>query len=369
MNIRNIIPFNITARPSAFGLDISDSSIKIAYLEKKRQAFDLKSFSRIPIAEGIVKEGEIKKEKELIKAIRKCIDTTKGDPIKTIYTTCSLSEQHTFLKLVQLPKMKIKEVQEAIKWEAEANIPLSLEEVYLDWQIVSDKKDSDHLNVLINAAPRKLVDKYLDTLRAADIEPVLFEIESLATARSLIEKGWAPKPVLIIDIGAIRTSFIIFAEKCVRFTSSASISNQQMIGDIVGKLKISPEEAQSLKFKIGLDKRKKQGEVFSALLPSLVKLVNQIKDYITFYKDQIHKTGEAQEDISKIILCGGGAYLKGLSQYLSGRLKIPVTLGTPWVNILKAPIKKIPGIPHKESLAYSTVLGLALKGVDMKFWE
>ena len=366
MRFKDIIPFNISARPSAFGLDISDSSIKVVQLRKKGKNFDLKSFNRIPIPEGIIKEGEVKQEKKLIEIIKKSIDKVKGEPIKTPYAVCSLPEQNTFLKIIQLPEMKIKEAKEAIKWETEANIPLSLEEVYLDWRTISNKQDVDHLNILINAAPQKMVDKYLRVLRSADIEPVVFEIESVATARSLIKNELTPKPVLIIDIGSTRTSFIIFVENSIRFTSSISVANQEMINNIVKKLDVSQEDAQSLKFKIGLDKKKKQGEVFNALLPSLVKLVNQIKDYVAFYKEHIQKANGSQQEISKIILCGGGAYLKGFPQYLSGRLKIPVSLGNPWINILKLPLKKIPDIPHRESLAYATVLGLALRGIEVK---
>ena len=364
MKFKDIISFNVSARPSAFGLDISDFSIKIAQLEKKNKGFKLKSFNRVTFPEGIIKGGEIEKEKELIELIRRSIDRVKGEPIKTPYAVCSLSEQCSFVKIIQLPKMGIKEVKEAVKWEAEANIPLSLEEVYLDWQVISNENDPDHLNILINAVPKKLVDKYLRVLRAVDIEPVVFEIESVATARSLIKEDGSSKPVLIIDLGSNRTSFIIFAENNLRFTSSISISNQQMITDIAKKLRVNEEEAQLLKFKIGLDKSKKQGEVFNALLPCLVKLVNQIKDYITFYKDQGQKAKVPQEDISKIILCGGGANLNGLPQYLSGRLKVPVVLGNPWINIFKTPPKEVPGISREESLAYATALGLALRGTN-----
>jgi type IV pilus assembly protein PilM len=273
--------------------------------------------------------------------------------------------------------MKLSELREAIKWETEANIPLSLEEVYLDWQIIKPvEKHLNHFDVLINAAPKELVDRYLKTLRAAGIEPVVFEIESVATARSLIKNERAPQPVLIIDLGFSRTSFIIFSGDTIRFTSSVPISNQQMINDVAKKLNINQKEAQELKFKVGLSRE--QRKLFNALLPSLVKLANQIKDYIAFYKEHVHKIKDLplekksqQADISNIILCGGGAYLKGLSKYFSDHLKVPLSMGNPWINILptkkgKLQTKKIPPIPHSESLAYSTVLGLALRGTEIK---
>lgn len=358
MRVKDIILSDIYKKPGAFGLDISDFSIKIAQLEKRGNGFRLKSFNRTAVPEGIIEEGEIKKEKELIAILKKAIGEVKGEQIKTPYAVCSLPEQHGFVKIIQLPKMKLEEAKEAIKWEAEANIPLSLEEVYLDWQIISSKEEK-HLNVLINAVPRALADEYLEVLRAADIEPVVFEIESVATARSLIKDGLSPQPVMLIDLGFARTSFIIFIGSALCFTSSSLLSNQKMISGITEKLKISRKEAQRLKFKIGLNKKSKKGNVFNALIPDLTELVNQIEKYLAFHKEHIHKI-DHQSDISKIILCGGGAYLKGLPQYLSAQLNIPVVLGDAWVNISSKGDKKF-----KDPLAYSTVLGLALRGMHL----
>ena len=67
--------------------------------------------------------------------------------------------------------------------------------------------------------------------------------------------------------------------------------------------------------------------------------------------------------ISKILLCGGGANLKGLPETLSSAVKIPVSVGNPWVNVLPNAIKEVPGLSFKESVSYSTAFGLALRGI------
>ena len=95
------------------------------------------------------------------------------------------------------------------------------------------------------------------------------------------------------------------------------------------------------------------------------KLIDKIKDCVIFYQESNEHSLDYKEGISEIIICGGGAHLKGLSQYLSARLKIPVKLGNPWVNI-PYPKNKIPAIPYDESPDYATVLGLALRGVEIK---
>jgi type IV pilus assembly protein PilM len=370
MNFKDIIFSNIYKNIPSFGLDISDFSIKIAQLKKKRKGFELKSANRFSLPEGIIQEGEIKNDKKLIEMLKKAIIEAKGEKIRSKYAICSLPEQHAFVKVIKFPKMGINEIKEAIKWEAEANIPFSLDEVYFSWQIISLQERSDHTDVLINAVPRKLADKYLEVLRAAEIEPIVFEIESTAIVRSLIKEGIAVKPVLIIDLGFNRTSFVIFSVNGIGFTNSTSVvSNRQMFEDIAQKLNIDFKKAQSLKFKVGIDGEDEDKNVFNALIPSLTKLSEKIKECINFHREYGEKE-RGCSGINEIILCGGGANLRGLAEYLSARTKIPVSLGNPWVNILpdkkgKINLGKIPIIPYEESLAYATVLGLALRGANL----
>jgi len=369
MNFKDVIFSNIYKAPSAFGLDISDFSIKIAQFKKRKKGFDLRSINRISLGEGIIEGGEIKNDKKLIEALRKIIGETKGEKIRTKYAVCSLPEQSAFVKILKFPRMELNELKEAIRWETEANIPFSLDEVYFDWQVLSSGKNKQ-IEVLINAVPRRLVDKYLEVLTSAGIQPIVFEIESTATARSLIKEGKDNKPVLIIDLGFNRTSFVIFSSNGICFTNSTSlVSNKQMLEDIAQKLNIDFKKAQALKFKIGLDftnATDEEKKIFNALLPSLTKLAEKIQECTNFYQEYGDKD-PACPGISEILLCGGGASLKGLAEYLSSRVKLPVLLGNPWVNILpekngKMDLKKIPIISYEESLAYATVFGLALRG-------
>jgi type IV pilus assembly protein PilM len=369
MGIRDIIFSNFYKKPQAFGLDISDASIKIAQFKKRGEDLRLRSYNRVNVSEGIIKQGEILRDQELINLIKKTFSEVQGKKIKTRYAVCSLPEQHSFIKIVQLPRMEIKDLQNALKWEVEANIPFPLNEVYLDWQIIEPVKNHlDHFDILINAVPKKLVDKYLQVLQAAGIEPIVFETESLATIRSLIKNEFSFKPILIIDFGYNRSSFVIFAGSSIRFTSSIPVSNFQMINEIADKLGISFEQARTLKFKIGLNKEKDKGKIFNILLPLLTKLTNQIKECIAFHSQHTEHEHGCIGDIAEIILCGGGANLSGLPEYLSSWLKIPVILGNPWLNIFSSAdgknIKKIPNISYEESLSYTTVFGLALRGTS-----
>jgi len=370
----------LTLKSEAFGLDISDLSLKIIKLKKKGKFLSLAAFGEEEIKPGIIKEGEIKDEEALVKILKEALTKVKGEKLKTKYVIASLPEEKAFLQVIQMPKMSEEDLKSAVIYEAENYIPLPIEEVYLDSQIVPPVYDHlDHFDILIAALPKKTVDPYLSCLKKAGLSPLAFEIESQAIARALIKDEVSPFPILLIDLGQTRTSFIIFSGHSLRFTSSIPVSARSFTEIISKVLKVNLAEAEKLKIKYGLEEKielkikdkktevkKERGEVFEALVPVLVDLIQQIKRYLSYY--QTHASHEHLppdgKGVSKILLCGGGANLKGLPELLSLELKIPTELGDPWINIPEG--KKMEKLPFEKSLGYATAIGLALRGLKLK---
>ena len=361
----------LSLKPEAFGLDISDLSLKFAKLKKKKKFFDLEIFGEKEIEPGVIKEGEIKDEKKLAEIIK---EATKK--IKTKYVITSLPEEKAFLQVIKMPKLPEEDLKSAVVFEAEKYIPLPIDQVYLDSQIIQPAphqnfSEGESLEVLISAIPKKITDSYLNSFKLAGLQPTCFEIESMAISRILIKGEFSRDPILIIDLGATRTSFIIFSGKTIRFTASTPISSHGFSQVISKTLGVTLEEAEKLKIKYGLEerirlrieeektiKKMERGRVFEALIPPLVDLVQQIKRCIDFYE-----THTPAEKIKKIILCGGGTNLKGLTELLTIELKLPVELGNPWLNILKKPEKGIKKMPLEKSFSFVTTLGLALRAM------
>ena len=370
----------LTLKSEAFGLDISDLSLKIIKLKKKGKFLSLAAFGEEEIKPGIIKEGEIKDEEALVKILKEALTKVKGEKLKTKYVIASLPEEKAFLQVIQMPKMSEEDLKSAVIYEAENYIPLPIEEVYLDSQIVPPVYDHlDHFDILIAALPKKTVDPYLSCLKKAGLSPLAFEIESQAIARALIKDEVSPFPILLIDLGQTRTSFIIFSGHSLRFTSSIPVSARSFTEIISKVLKVNLAEAEKLKIKYGLEEKielkikdkktevkKERGEVFEALVPVLVDLIQQIKRYLEYYRT--HASHEHLppdgKGVAKILLCGGGANLKGLPELLSLELKIPTELGDPWINIPER--KKLEKLPFEKSLGYATAIGLALRGLKLK---
>ncbi len=354
--------------PDAFGLDISNESFKFTQLRRgRRNSVSLATFGFGELPKGAIVEGEIKNQEQVVQELKAAFQKPAQGKLTTNHVVCSLPEEHTFTRVVQLPKMNAGEIGEAIQWEIEQNIPMSIADVYYDWQAVDmGAKNINHLDVLISAAPQKLIDGYLSMLRACNLLVKSLEGESVAVSRALVKDLHSSGPVLIVDLGATRTSFIIFSGFAPQFTSSIPLAGNKMISALESSLTIDHQEAKRLFYDVGLDQNHENGRVYAALEPLVKDLAEQIRNYIVFYEG--HATHEHIPDgkqvvIGKISLCGGVSNLNGLAVYLAMALKIPVEIGNPWVNILKEPLREIPGLPYRKSLSYTTALGLGLSGI------
>ncbi len=357
----------LTLRPEAFGLDISDLSLKILQLKPQRDGFRLASYGEFPIAEGVVVQGEIKDETQLAKILKESLGKVKGQRLSAPYVVASLPEEKAFLQTIQLPQMPPEAVARAVQFEAENYIPYSLDTVYVDSHIIPPFKNHlEHLDVLLASLSRATVDAYVSVIEKAGLTPKIFEIESMAVTRAVIPGEIAASPVLILDLGATRTGLSIFAGYSLRFSASLATSSQEFTKAIQNSLQVTEERAEHLKQMYGVQTSPDATgrRIWEALLPLLEDLAEQARKYISYYESHSihqHLNGEGLL-IQKIILCGGGANLPGLPEFFTKALKAETVLGNPWVNILPKTSRELPSLSFQESLEYTTALGLALRG-------
>jgi type IV pilus assembly protein PilM len=342
-----------------FGLDLSDLSVKLVKLEDAGSYEYVSSYSSAPIPVGCMIDGEIQKKEQIISAIKKAIEAAGPKKIKTKKVICSLPETKAFLRVISIPEMNETEMHEAIKWEMEANIPLPLEQVYYDWQILPKEvlSEKNKINLLVVAIAKTVIEQILETLELAGLEPIGLEIESIAQARSLILEDNKQTKVLIVDIGDRRTSFSIAIGGFLCFTSSIPLCGQALTDAISKGMSISYKEAEKIKISYGIGNDLKNDPLFKLQQPILENLVQEIERSIDFYLTGL----KYSKTIDKIILCGGGANTKGILPYLSKKLGREIEMGNPWVNIKLG--KNLPAIDKNQSVQYSTALGLALKGL------
>ena len=367
---------------NAFGLDLSDQTIKVAQLKKSGGKLKLAGYRREEIPAGIVEDGEIKKSGELVQIIKKAISESKPRSISTKFVVYSIPETKGFIRVIRLPKIEKGGIIEAIASESERLFPISMKDSYFDWQVLPKKAKSKETEILVAAAPQEIVDSYLKVFEEAGLKPVAAEIESIAIARSLINQRQSSKPILIIDLGKDRTSFIIFKKPVIQFTASIPICGNEFNKAIEKEFSVSGGGAEKIKLECGLNQQKRSSRAYKAMLPSLAGLVKYIGKLLDYYEEHFSPEfySEIQDggselkwnsklaknsgsSISKVIVCGGEAKIPGMNFYLSLQIKKEIEKGNPWTNIIDSGSNKVPPISRDDSMVFATVLGLAMKGM------
>ena len=348
-------------QPPTFGLDISDITIKFSRLLRRPAGIALEYFGEVTMPEGIVVSGEIVKPEELTRILKKELRTADGRRVAERYCIASLPEEKSFVRLVDLPNITPEEIAQAMRWEVEGVVPLPFDQIFFDYELMPAIPSArEHRDVLLIAFPRNIVESYHRVLSDGGLIPLALELESQAISRSLIRGVSVPPSLLFVDIGAARTSFIIFGGGSLIFTKSISVGGRAIESAIARELGVSPEEARQIKIEAGLNKNYREGKVFTSLLPHLTAITSELEQQLVFYRDHPAKLHTSLGQIERVVLCGGDANLIGLPRYLASAIKRPVVLGDPFVNFELAP-GAIPPIPKNQSLKYTTAIGLALR--------
>ena len=208
--------------------------------------------------------------------------------------------------------MANEEAEEAIKWETEANIPIAVEKVYLDWQIIEERGENNE--ILVTAVPKEIVDKYSEVMKLAGLDVMAVEVDIIATVRNLTGgKDFTEKPVVIADLGENITSLAISKNQVPYFTSSMQLGGITFTDALQKGLGVNCEKAEELKLKYGLGKMREDDVLYKIYNPIIENLVTEIEKSIRFYEDSIN----TKEKVQKVILSGGGSLLHEIVDYLA----------------------------------------------------
>ncbi len=342
----------------AFGLDISDSSLRLVQLTQKNNSKKIIQFyNEVNLPIGAIKEGEIINPEICLEKLKELIKTKVGSGELSKEVVATLPESKTFLKVITIAKEKNTDIENKIKEIIPQHIPLDFENIFFNWQIISETPTN--YNILIGTCPKNIVNSYTKLISQAGITPVVLEIEAAAIARALFPVNLTTDPQIVIDFGANRTGLFVYDNGYIMFTISLGISGNGLTKDIAKVLDIDQEKAEKIKLVCGLDRNKCHGALIEILSDLVDELIIEIKQAINFYEDNFG----IEKEIKQITLCGGGANLPGISDLLKERLGLPVSTSDPWKNV----INNLPNyFDIHRSQSYTTTIGLALRGIDHK---
>jgi len=335
-----------------FGLDIGHSSIKIVQIDHGGKKPRLQAYGTVLFDPKAIKDGEIIDFGILSNAMNDLADNHINGSIDARNVAASLPVLHSFSRIINLPQMEDKDIFDAVRTAAEQYIPIPIDQLYLDYQVVDKTIDSQ--DYLVAAVPKKVADSYLELFKRLQLQLVCMEPSILSVSRIVQHAELSSIPTLVIDCGSTTTDLIIFNNTSVRVTGTIKFGGETLTQNIMEKFDVSYEEAAKKKRSYGLDAGPDQGKMVSAVSASLQFLSSEIKKIIRYYEE---RDKNQKVEVKQIIILGGGANLPGFSTYLTSELRIPTRLADIWQNIDLGHTEKP---SSADSIKYATAAGLAL---------
>ena len=232
----------------------------------------------------------------------------------------------TFSRTFSLPADKKANLKDAVNLEVEQYIPMPLDALYVDHQII--KQTKEELTVLMCAAPKRTVDPLLTIAQQCGMEVAMIEPNMNAVARLLEHTEEGNLPTVIVDIGPA-TADIAILDSAIRVTGGLNIGGNTFTLDIAKKMNIPLETAHQLKVLNGLSAGPRQEKITASLRPSLLRIAGEIKKVIRYYTDRFPN----EEKIEQVIIVGSGSNVPGLGEFFTNELVMAARVAIPWQTV------------------------------------
>lgn len=333
-----------------FGMDIGYRTVKIMQISHNGQKHDVEGYGITSFDQAAVENGVIVDYEKIAKPISELFTNGLTGEISTRRVAVSVPASRTYSRILTLPVLAEKDVEEAVRLEAEQYIPVPINDLYIDSLVIS--KDSKNLSVLAVAVPKNIIDSYSNLCRILNLEPVVMETTTGATNRLFRYTDQNKLPTVLIDFGAVSTDISIY-DQHLAVTGTVDGGGDDITKLVAQALNCTVEEAETIKIRYGLSLSKKQSEIVGAVEPFLEKTIKEVKRMMRYYEERT----DTHRKIEQIVTFGGAANMPGLSDLLIDRLRLPVRACDPWRQIEFKHLT--PPSPVMQSL-YITVASLAM---------
>lgn len=306
------------------GVDVSATGVKMMSINPHK--LHVNGYGSIDLDPQKLQTSLTKGDDYLGTNLKRLLDTKLAGHLPSSHIAVSVPTSRTYSRTIQLPADAETNLDEALQLEAEQYIPIAINELYTDYQIIERTKDT--LSILFSAVPKRIVDSILHATQAAGLEPVLVEPGISAAARLIKSTEEGHLPTIIIDVGAATSDIALF-DQVLRVTDSTPVGGHTFTYKIANKLKVSFEEAHQLKVHSGLNTGPRQTKLQAALEPVLNQIVSETRKIMRYYTERLG----SKTKIEQIIIVGGGSNLPGLGEFFTNNMLMPARVADPWQMI------------------------------------
>ena len=313
-------------------VDLGTHSIKLVQLKKVGKSYHLQNFGVMPLHPEAIVDGTVMDAGAVVEGLRNIVRMEKVR-VKDVVT--AVSGQSVIVKKIRVPHMTEKELAESITWEAEQHIPFEISEVNIDFQIMSPPtgmpvENGNQMDVVLVAARKVKMEDHLSLFYEAGLNPVIVDTDVFALENEYeINSEPYEGVVALVDIGASAMHINIIRDGCTLFQRDIGMGGNRYTERLQHEFGISYKEAEALKMGVGFSDQHGLEQVLPLLLAVSEELSEELKRSLEFFRTTV----ALDYPITKMVLSGGCARIKGLHQLFSAHLGLPVEVANPFRNI------------------------------------
>jgi len=318
------------------GLDIGSHSIKLVEIEDTKKGKVLKSFGIIGLPQDAIVEGSIKEMEIVSSAIKTLYKHLK---VKNKNVVTSISGYSVIVKKISVQKRGEAELEATIQDEAEQYIPFDINDVNLDYEVLSPvedkeeakaaKEDKGFMDVMLVAAKKDIVEDYVSLLHLTSLNPAILDVDAFAVQNAFeLSSQEISGCYAIVNVGAEELGINAIKNGISIFTRDSSYGGYQINEAIMSKFGVSYDEAEKIKLggtKLESKERDSLEDIFTSVVSGWVNEIKRALDFLT--------TTYPDETIEKIFVSGGSCRIPGFQKYLEIETEIPVAEMNPFANL------------------------------------
>ena len=354
----NLSPFG---KKSYVGIDLGHHTIKIVQADRTPSGWEIQRLAVAPTPDESIKESIVVDPASVGATIKQML---RDFHISATACNIAVAGASVVVRSVRIPRMPEATLRKSIKYEASRYVPSSVEDSYIEFEIVGEA-DEGQMDVLIVAASREVVESRMKACEAAGLEVEAVDVEPFAAFRSIVEADhqhdWIENTVAFVDLGASTTNFSVINKGLFAMTRSIPIGSNSLTDALKSYFKLTDHDAETGKAQLNLNElledADKDNPPLRVVQPHVDDLVRELRRSLNYYQSQQTDNAEAKK-VGLIILSGGGAKMSGLAEYVGHKLGIQSTS----LGVLDNPRFSLSGLSESDrGLDIAVASGLAMR--------
>lgn len=310
---------------TAFGMSIGERYIAVSDIVQQGSQYKFNTFGFDESPAHFFRSDASKDSDITANLIQKLVQDAG---IRKKAVNIVIPDTYSYSQIIEMPILTEKELLSAIKYQADQFIPLPIDQVNIDIEVLYENNKDKKVSLLLVASPLNILDKIISVVESSGLAPNTIENEASPFFRiiSNINDNYKNQHtefplILFINMGISSTSLYLYQRQLniVLQIHNFSLGFNIFLKDIQANLNSSDDDTKKLLETIGFSDQQNSYNIGTILSSPLSMIVKELERFIVSAKTRFNTP------IANAFLLGEGSGIFLLDKKLSSSIGISVT--------------------------------------------